>query len=321
MPFLICLSILFIAHLILACLLMRRNRGAIARLCVGIVVLSLFAGVGLTLVRVFIVPREAWNDARLAQTTGMLKGYPLYVRPGMGPIGCFLYGPFGAIAYIPAALASKSPTIDMLLGSGIAVLCFFLPAAWFIRQTAPGVSTIARIAAFSCFVAIVHNSGTLAFTSNWIHVDPPALGLAACALTLTIHRRGAQMRHRLLAALCAAMAIWSKQTLLPLLVALPLVGFFLRGWRAAVLDALMILGFVVAFGVLFVLIFDPRAMLFEMVIEPSRDPRAPSRMSSNHSSKKSGRCCFCWLARWSCADESLPIRTKTGSSETPGALR
>ena len=208
-----------------------------------------------------------------AQTTGMLKGYPLYVRPGMGPIGCFLYGPFGAIAYIPAALASKSPTIDMLLGSGIAVLCFFLPAAWFIRQTGAGRlhhRTDRRVQLLCRDRSQLRDAG--------VHVQldsrRPACfgtgGVRADADNPSPLCSDAPSPPR---CLCAAMAIWSKQTLLPLLVALPLVGFFLRGWRAAVLDALMILGFVVAFGVLFVLIFDPRAMLFEMVIEPSRHPR------------------------------------------------
>jgi hypothetical protein len=275
MAFLISLAALFVAHAAVVIVLMRKARGALDRALVGIAVLAMFAAISLTVVRIFIVPREAWNDARLAQTTEMLKGYPLYVRPGSGAIGCFLYGPFGAIAYISAALASHSPTIDMLLGSTIAVICFFAPAAWLMRCLAPRTSILAQIVAFTCFAAIVHNSGTLAFTSNWIHVDPPALGLSACALAMVIHRDAASMRFRIGAALCAAMAIWTKQTLLPLLFALPLVVFLLRGWRQAIVDGLMMLGFVILFGVIFAMIFDPRAMLFEMVTEPSRHPRGP----------------------------------------------
>lgn len=272
MRFLICLAGVAVVHVIAAAVLMFRSRGAVKKTLVAILMLAMFVSASLALVRVFIVPQAPWNEARLASTIGLLKGYPLYVRPETGPIGCYLYGPFGALAFVPAALVSNSATVQMLLAAAMATAMFFVPAAWLLRRAAPLASTPAYLSALTCFAAITHNSASLSNTSTWIHVDAPALGFSACALAFAFGAPDTPRRNRIGATLCGAMAIWTKQTTLPLLVVLPLLSLFLHGRRAAVKEAAWIVGLIVAFGLVFACIFDWRAMVFEMLVEPSRHP-------------------------------------------------
>ena len=60
--------------------------------------------------------------------------------------------------------------------------------------------------------------------------------------------------------------------MLPIILVIPLTSLLLRGRRAAMADAVLILGLVLALGAIFVCIFDPRAMWFEMLLEPSLHP-------------------------------------------------
>jgi len=264
MSFLVCLGLLTFIHLIAAAMMMRRAADRIERLLIAIAILALLAATSLTLVRVFIVPQAPWNEARLVNATAILHGYPLYVRPGTGPIGCYLYGPFGALAFVPAAMLPGSETLRLLIGAALAAGMFFVPAAWLLVCASPGGSTLSRISAFACFCAVAHGISSLETTSVWIHVDAPAIGMTACAAACIIRRRF------FAAAMLTAMAVWTKQTMLPIAIVPPVAIWMLGERRVALRTAILIFGLIIGFGLVFACAFDPRSMLFEMVTEPSR---------------------------------------------------
>jgi hypothetical protein len=266
MLFHVLVTILVLAHVVCAAILLRPSRGWVERAMIVIAVLSLMVGLFLTLARIFSMPMDVWNEARLANSIALLKGYSLYGSPGQGPMEEYLYGPVGATAYLPAAVFSRYPTIALLIGGVLSGIYFYIPAAMFMRKAAPAASGAMRVAAFVIFVAATNLSQTLPNASTWIHTDAPALGLAACALTFLLDGRS------MVAMICGALAVWTKQTFAPLVIVLPILGWILHDRRCALRDALMLVVALVALGSIFASLFGPRAMLFQMLIEPMHLP-------------------------------------------------
>jgi hypothetical protein len=76
------------------------------------------------------------------------------------------------------------------------------------------------------------------------------------------------------AALCAALAFWSKQTFVVLLVAVPLLAWILTDGRRALLTGALGLAIAAAVGCALPAVVDMRAMLFNAVEIPARHPYA-----------------------------------------------
>jgi hypothetical protein len=273
MGFIWTVSILLAIHLGIAVVLVRRAQRWMEAVFAIIVLGSLWVVLSLAAVRIFIAPQSVWNDARLGEVIATLKHYPLYIEPGTGPILSYKYGPIGAFAYLLAGLA-KTPTGQILLGSLLTSLYFYLPVVWVIRRAAGKAQVLNQIAAFTCFAAVVHNSYTLSSPSSWIHTDAPALGFAACSLALALNRPGSKRSNldRIGMALFAVLAAWAKQTVAPILVVLPIWTLLTQGRREATRDAACILLFLAVASVALVDSFNSSAMHYYMLTEPEHHP-------------------------------------------------
>jgi hypothetical protein len=217
----------------------------------GFNVILIAAGVivlGCLIAGIIQTPNGAWNGERLAATFALRHGYPLYYgQNNDGPLLSWSYGPVGALAYLPATLTT-SANLALRLGALLSVLFFMLPAAIVLRMAAPFRFALAGLIGFAGLNFVCDG---LNQTIGIVHVDAPALGFGAMACACLLYQRGSSTKRWIAAALFAALALWSKQSVLPLIV--PLAGYLwaTSGWRAATLFFAATVFFVSLLGVVF----------------------------------------------------------------------
>ncbi len=191
-----------------------------------------------------------YNAVRLVRTFVLLEGAPIYAGRDSGAVLNTIYGPLGALAYLPATVA-RSPAAAVLTGQVLAALFFFVPVALLHRRGRPAAF------AFLLFAALAVDLRALEYVAFSIHVDAPALGLAILAWGLIVS--GDRFWP---AALLASLAVWTKLMLLPLLVVMPLWVLVTRGrrqaWRLAACLALAL----ALVSLAMVLFFRPASDLF-----------------------------------------------------------
>ena len=171
--------------------------------------------------RLLETPLWSFNGSRLMPSFALAHGVHYYVLfPPGGPLYSTLYGPLMAILYLPATLF-PSPNSAVLAGAILtALLCFSATAllhfAPFGRQTG-----VIDCLAFLTAGFLICYLEPLKYSCFNIHADGPGLvfGAVACAALCA----GAPNKWRAalpVSALCAVMAIFSKQTFLPVPLAL-----------------------------------------------------------------------------------------------------
>ncbi len=180
-----------------------------------------------------------YNLVRLQRTFALAAGEPIFPPRDSGVVLNTIYGPVGALAYLPAT-AIASPVRAVLAGQVLSVLFFFLPLAWLHFRGAIGDRRRTWLAfwALLAFAALAMDFKPLEYVAFSVHVDAPALALAMLACGVLM--RGPTSpdppkgTHRFaLAAVYAALAVWTKLTILPLLAALPLWVLATGGYRQA----------------------------------------------------------------------------------------
>jgi len=223
------------------------------------------------LVAFSLIPQVDMNASRVVPSVALAKGYDIYAGPTDGPVIDFMYGPVGALAFLPAALAG-TPSGALLIAGLLNVLLFFAPIAW-LHLGVRAVSRPIALAGLATFALLAALDGGLSFSAFTIHVDAPALALCATAAGLVIFRSpGAGHRRLMPSAACAAIAVWTKQTMLPIVVALPLWLLITDGPRAARRHVVWTAAFGAGLAVLFVAWFGYDAMRFNMVTLPRLQP-------------------------------------------------
>jgi hypothetical protein len=225
-------------------------------------------------------PRDVWSCSRMTPGVAWARGDQLYHPPGQGPLLVRMYGPVSAMLYAPTALMA-TPTAAVLAAAGINLTLFAVPAVWFLRQSAiasagtsgsPSPSLLwVGAAMFALFAAHVTK---LLYTAAAVTIDAPATGFAACAAAMLVRSGGTRppLISGLLVGVLAAASIWSKQTLAPIVVALPVWALLIGGWRWG---WRCILGMALAVGAIsyaLLLALGVEAMLFHTLIVPARHP-------------------------------------------------
>jgi hypothetical protein len=158
---------------------------------------------------------DDWSACRLMPAVAILYGYPLYATAN-DPANGFLYGPFGAWVYLPAATVAKaliSPSWGLWAGILTSFLLMCAPVARLISSgtSIPGFKWLAAILAASLFVALP----PLRYVAFSIHVD--AVGLASSALAIVSAAMASRTRLRaaVWCGLFIGLAVFSKQTFIP----------------------------------------------------------------------------------------------------------
>ncbi len=176
------------------------------------------------------VPFTEWNDVRLAPTFMLWHGPNPYPGLDTGPLTTWTYGPVPLLLNLPALLANDVVTAIMI-GGVITFLCAALPLAvvtGVLRPAATAPVFTDRLWVFLLCLALWPNSSLQYIQSDNAAV---AFGLFSCWL---LSSRENKFRPHALAALCAALAVWSKQTTLFLIPAQILWLALTAGPRIAV---------------------------------------------------------------------------------------
>jgi hypothetical protein len=221
-----------------------------------------------------------WNAIRVYPATSLARGYRLYYGPTDGPVLGEYYGPIKALLMLPTALAA-TPTGAVIIGAILGLVILVLPMVLIHLQGTrlhPERKAVAWLG-FCFAMAYMFRLGATRYNITAVHVDSVALGLGLLSLW-ALNRFGSEPRelHLGLSATLAALAVWSKLTIFPLVAAAGCYLLVTHGWRTAMkylsytLVAGMGLGlvFLLKLGSLSDMVFN----VFTIVLrEPWRQPR------------------------------------------------
>jgi hypothetical protein len=217
-----------------------------------------------------------WNGCRLAPTVALTRGYRLYYPATDGPVLDTIYGPVAALAYLPVALFD-SPTPMILLGAALN-LAFVVGPLLLFTLRASGRGAAAERRAVAAWLGVCLLMTSMAGPYYWLsmtHADGPALalGLLACLVLTVRPGEPAPGPSRLVvSALLATLATWTKQTSLPVGIALAVFVGWAYGRRAALRYAVSLLLLGLATSAVLVPLFGFESMWFNLVTVPGRQP-------------------------------------------------
>lgn len=235
--------------------------------------------------KILEVPFLLWNAHRLAWTFSLLNGYNMYYGPHNGPVlGSRMYGPFACLAYLPVTLLN-SPTAALILGSCISACFYFLPVLWLHigKEALDTKKLLFGCCAFTLFCLVTFKSGVLSFSASIIHADAPALGMGALASAILYYRKHKySVLPLFLASLVSVFAVWTKQTLAPILFALPVYVLLADGYKCFKRYILCLAVSGVTVSAVFLWIFNAQDLFFNMITYIAVYPWkfGPSRMAA-----------------------------------------
>ncbi|MBN1406004.1 MAG: hypothetical protein JW946_05740, partial [Candidatus Omnitrophica bacterium] len=238
----------------------------LGRLLVSSGVTALLLSIILTAQRIVVSPECCWNSGRLAWTLAPAYGYKLYYGNGAGPSLSTLYGPIAALAYLPAVFCS-SATLAIQCASFLAACFYFSPIlGLYICEHIKKAGSLSNIICVSAFFCLITLSLTPLHAAFSVCPDAPALGLSAFACLILYYRKNNGSLPFLLSSIFSVLAVWTKQTFVPILLALPFYVLLVDGVRyfKRYILFMFISGLVVS-GI-FLWFFDPQDLFFCMFI-------------------------------------------------------
>ncbi len=199
------------------------------RICVALVPASVAVALWIVVAAVPQAIHSNWDALRLSFAFAVAKGHSLY-QPEIpaGPVLPSIYPPGIAWAYLPvtgfetptsAIVAARLWTMAMVFGAAFALI---LKAG---RKLTDAV-LLACVALFLCQVFLPLKDAT-----RQIHADAPALAFATLALVFLPTQPAKRPGLLAVSGLCAAMAVWSKQTFILVIPAMAILGHIRGGWR------------------------------------------------------------------------------------------
>ena len=261
-----------------------RKGTILERLIITLLPLSVLVVLQTFLKRIFDLGiHYEWNYARLATTFAIKYGYQLYYLPGQGPIFSNQKGPFGYLVYLPATI-SNSPVLSIIISLIISILFFFLPIGWLFSKNGSNDLTVNLLsfAGFLWFCLLAAASPGLKESAFITHVDAPALGLGALACGVLYQRK--TKSHTLVfvsSAVLAIFSVWAKQVMFPIVLALPIYVWLAKGRRAFISYCLCLTIVGLSISMIVLIIFNPKALFFQMFTHLSQVPWTGIEMNQN----------------------------------------
>lgn len=200
----------------------------------------LVAGFASVILADFAAWSSPFTDHRLMPLFEMRDRIPVYTDPNRGPMLSTLYPPLSVLLYAPVALF-HSPAGFFLAGL-LAQIFTLSPLLFLLRLS---VAEPRRNRAFHMLVVSAGfilwcNFSDIMSTLWLVHADAPALCLTAVGLLFFIaFTRSGRRRELILAAVFASLAPWAKQTVIPVVLILPVCLALRREWRSFGLYALV----------------------------------------------------------------------------------
>jgi hypothetical protein len=240
----------------------------------GLVIIAGVVSVIAIVVSNIAVPYHAWSAIRSAWPAGILRGCDFYYKDSGHLIGR-MYGPVFPLIYLLSASLNNFFAI-VHVGSLISMFLYFVPAMLIFmycarsRQPAPPSPAVYVFV----FVLITFISTTLRQVAFAVHVDAAALGFGAAACFMLIRQDRPSKKDLFFSSLFVALAFWSKQTAIPLVVILPVYALICYGknvFRSYVLFIVLV-GFILT--LMFGAVFGFDKLFYNMFFIPSRQPSA-----------------------------------------------
>ncbi len=158
-------------------------------------------------------PFADWNEVRLAPTFMLWHGFTPYPGLDRGPLTTWIYGPVPLLLNLPAVFA-RDAVGAMLIAGTINLLIAVVPTALVVfGSPAPHAIRADRRWALLLCLALWPNSSL-----QYIQADNAAVAFGMLSTLLLLSRSPGSVAP-LLAGLCAALAVWSKQTALAIIPA------------------------------------------------------------------------------------------------------
>jgi len=243
------------------------------RLVRGILPACGVLAVGLALRHAVYVVYPAWGAARVAVTDSLALGYSLYYPKDSGPVLGVVYTPLYFLFYLPVTLFA-TPTAAILAGALLSCVYAMAPQFWLYLKTErlPERAPLWTWGCAICSLVLACSLFAITYAIFPVRGDAPMLGLCMLACGLIYYHREPGWRVSLLSAALVALAVWTKQTAVIAVLALPLFLWVADGWRTMLRYAasLGITGAVVSLG--FGLFLPLEAFFFRTVQYPARHP-------------------------------------------------
>ena len=220
-----------------------------------------------------------WSGGRMFPAIGLLYSAEMYVgRDGPGAIMNTIYPPLAYLVYLPSALFS-SPTWAILAGSSVSLALFLAPAValtfWASKGRGEGPATLMGVACILLFFQATLMSKAMIHAAFQIHADAPMIGFVGLACLVLYRARGDSGLSNpacLLSATFAAMALWSKQTAITMVAALPLWILLNHGFRSGIRFAAYLVAATVALLALLAPLLEFKSFVFNIVSLPGKHP-------------------------------------------------
>jgi len=213
------------------------------------------------------------SDQWLASSIAITHGYRLYYPPESGPVMSAIYAPVTALVYLPAALAS-SPFGAFGIGAFLTLVLFYSAAFFAVKQAVASIwlRWWQLLAILACMVWLFW---PLERVASMIHADAPALASAAVATAFAMRTRHrfSRWENEVLAALFAAISVFAKQNMAPVVIALALWMLVSAGWKSLGLFAVSGIAVTAAMLAAIALFFGGlRAFYFNCIYVPTHQP-------------------------------------------------
>jgi hypothetical protein len=222
-----------------------------------------------------LAPLQVWDTVHLLPAYLLADGKRLFYPAASGPILDMMYGPMTAVAYWPVTCLTREPAWAAGIAKYFTVFYFLLPAAFMavVRPRPTPRQSLFVAYAFLGYVYFCFQSPALSGSCFWNHADSPSLCWSGLACLIVFFRKAEKhFAWMFLAALCTALAMWTKQVTAPLVL-----GLFIYLWIADGAGAAMRywLCFLLA-SALTLAVFVPwhgfQEMWFNLVVNPSLEP-------------------------------------------------
>lgn len=160
-------------------------------------------------------PEGDWNSIRLYPSFLLAAGISPYNLPGVGPVTGWIYGPVMPFLHLPATLA-PSLTSVMMTSALINLVALLAPLAVIVHAAAreSGADAAGKYTRQLLLLSLVPLLPALRGYMTSITCDPPAIGLTLLSCwRLAAAGPAGRKRDLAAAALLAVLAVWTKQTL------------------------------------------------------------------------------------------------------------